>query len=81
MGFRRAFSVTERALLFIATLAIVVFILVKMKIWQDGLVSYLFRVGRWGELVFVMLVVYIISHILELLLRWEFRIQARVKQR
>ena len=70
-----------RIIIFLVTFGIVVYLLIASKIWSGDLNIYFIRTGRWGELIFVALVVYIISQVLERLLRWEFRLQTRGKRR
>ena len=67
----------ERIIIFLVTLGVVVYILIALKIWGDDLTKYFLRTGKWQELVFVTALAYIITTILEKLLQWEFRIQAR----
>jgi len=77
MVFGKTLSLGWRIIVFAVTFAVVVWVLVNLKFWGSDLNTYFLRTGKWGELLFVILLVFIVTQVFEKLLRWEFRLQAR----
>jgi hypothetical protein len=76
----KTLSLGYKLSIFIVTFLVVVYLLISSKIWSADLNQYFIRTGKWPELVFMILVVYIISQVLEKMLRWQFRVLARVRR-
>ena len=77
----KTLSLAGKIVVFLVTFLIAAWVLIEMKIWSADLNTYFIRTGRWGELLFVILLVLIVTSILERLLRWEFRLQLRSEKR
>jgi uncharacterized membrane protein YobD (UPF0266 family) len=60
----------------LAGLAILVYILIDFRVWSMDWTEYLLKRGRWEEIIFVSIVVFLISTIVIKLFQWHLRMQA-----
>ena len=63
----------EKIGIFLLSIALIVYLLVSLKIWSHDLGGYFFKAGRWYEFIFVLAVGYILSKVIELLIKWQAR--------
>lgn len=77
----RAISFFERALTFIISFAIVVYLMVRFRLWSSDFVWTFYMTDHWLELLFVLLVSIALSMFLTWLIRLEFRVLADVRER
>ncbi|MEM4598381.1 MAG: hypothetical protein QW400_01705 [Candidatus Diapherotrites archaeon] len=71
----------ERAIIFVASFIIAVYVLVRFRIWGNDFIMYFFRTNKWVDLIFVIAFTTALSMFFIWLLRAEFRFFADVRER
>ncbi|MDO8428482.1 MAG: hypothetical protein Q7S92_04685 [Candidatus Diapherotrites archaeon] len=63
----------EKMAIFLISVIVTVFVLVSFKVWSHDLTTYFFKAGKWPELIVVFGIAYVITWIVEQLLKWQAR--------
>ncbi|MEM4662806.1 MAG: hypothetical protein QXM75_02195 [Candidatus Diapherotrites archaeon] len=64
----------EKAIIFLISFIIVVYVLVRFRVWGNDFIRYFFMTERWPELIFVVLITAALSMFFSWMLRLEFRL-------
>lgn len=59
----------------LAGLAFLIYILVEFRLWSMDWTGYFLKRGKWAEIIFVSIVVFLVSTVTIKLFQWHLRIQ------
>ena len=67
----RKLTQIEKIAIFLISTAATVFVLISLKVWSTDLGNYFFKAGKWHELLMVLALAYIVTNVVQILLRWQ----------
>ncbi len=75
MVFGKTLSLSWKIAVFVVTFAVGIYLIIQLKLARADDITAWFRTGDWKPLLVILLVSFILTKIIEKLLRWEFKLQ------